>query len=277
MITLYIIFIGACLGSFINALVWRTHEQAKPRKKSASKPKINLSIISGRSVCPNCHHVLSAKDLVPILSWLQLRGKCRYCKVKFADSPLTELLTPILFVASYAYWPLGFSSDGIVLFILWLIFLVGLLALAIYDLRWFLLPNRIVYPLLWLAGLQVVFLVLRSQTPLTVVQETFFGVIIGGGLFYVLFQLSKGEWIGGGDVKLGFLIGAILGGPWQATLMIFLASLIGTLTSIPSLLNGKRKTSSHIPFGPYLILATFVVYLFGASIINWYKGLVNLS
>jgi len=92
-------------------------------------------------MCPHCKHPLAAKDLIPVLSWLQLRGKCRYCKVPIEDTPLPELGVAALFVASYIWWPMEFTTMGKVNFIAWLIVLVGFMALIIYDLRWLTLPT----------------------------------------------------------------------------------------------------------------------------------------
>lgn len=268
MLIFILVLIGLSAGSFINAMVWRLHEQSK---KSASKQ--DLSIISGRSMCPNCKHQLSAADLIPVLSWLSLKRKCRYCHQPISwQYPAVELLTAIAFVFSYIYWPESFNYSEIVLFGLWLIFLVGLLSLAIYDLKWFLLPNIIIYPLLGLAFIQVIFLSLSSLQSFEVIKEALLGLMVGGGIFYGLFQLSHGKWIGGGDVKLGALLGILVGGPLASFLLLFMASLIGSFAALPLLLTGRAKRGTRLPFGPFLILAAIIVRLFGAAIIDWYKN-----
>jgi prepilin signal peptidase PulO-like enzyme (type II secretory pathway) len=277
MIVLLLIVFGVCLGSFVNALVWRLHEQGKlkkAKKKSGTSP--DLSIVKGRSMCPHCHHALAAKDLIPVLSWLQLRGKCRYCHKPYDDTPLTELLVPLLFLLSYAYWPLTFNTRGELLFVFWLVFLVGFVALIIYDIRWQLLPNRIVYPLLGLAIIEVLLMVGLFDGRLMTLRSDVLGAAIGGGIFYLLFQVSNGRWIGGGDVKLGAVLGLIVGGPWPALLLLFLASCLGSLTAVPLLLTGKAKRSTRLAFGPFLIVAAIIVYLFGASMIAWYRRQVLL-
>lgn len=265
MIIVVLIVLGLCAGSFVNALIWRIHEQSKTSKKQPE-----LSIVHGRSMCPHCQHVLSAKDLIPLFSWLSLGGKCRYCHKKIDDNPMVEIISPILFIVSYIYWPATFTTHQVVLFIFWLIMLVGLIALAIYDLKWYILPNQIVYTLFGLASLQVLWLLVDGGGR-HVLSEAAFGFLIGGGLFYLLFQVSNGKWIGGGDVKLGALLGIIIGGPVASLLMLFLASLFGSLVSIPLLLTGKAKRGTRLPFGPFLILAAIVLRLFSASIIVWYK------
>jgi prepilin signal peptidase PulO-like enzyme (type II secretory pathway) len=95
---------------------------------------------------------------------------------------------------------------------------------------------------------------------------------IAGGIYYVLFQVSDGRWIGGGDVKLGFALGLLVETPSKAFLVLFLASLIGLCLALPGLLNKKLHATSKIPFGPSLILATIVVVLVGQQVINWYTS-----
>jgi leader peptidase (prepilin peptidase)/N-methyltransferase len=275
MVIILLTVLGLCLGSFVNALVWRVHEQAKQgagQRAGGDKGKEDLSILRGRSMCPNCHHGLAAKDLVPVLSWLSLRGKCRYCGASISwQYPLVELLTTSLFIFSYSFWPLVFNDKGTTLFVFWLIFLVGLIALAVYDLRWYLLPNKIMYPLFVLAALQVIVATLIFHGNFEQLRSAIFGLAIGGGIFYAIFQISGGKWIGGGDVKLGALLGLVIGGPTSSLLLIFLASGLGSLAAIPILLTGKAGRSTRIPFGPFLIMAVIVTYLFGASLIGWYK------
>src|SRR4051812_13278636 len=100
MIIAVLIVFGLCLGSFVNALVWRVHEQ-----EAAKKPNKKLSVLNGRSMCPHCEHELAAKDLIPVLSWLSLGGKCRYCHKPISKQyPLVELLTALLVVGSYIWW-----------------------------------------------------------------------------------------------------------------------------------------------------------------------------
>jgi prepilin signal peptidase PulO-like enzyme (type II secretory pathway) len=277
MIIAVLLVFGLCLGSFVNALVWRLHEQEEVKGK---KPKVKhegLSILKGRSMCPHCRHELAAKDLIPVLSWLSLKGRCRYCHKAISwQYPLVELLGALLFVFSYLYWPFVsvagvWNGQAVTLFVFWLIFLVGFMALVVYDLKWFLLPDKIVYPLLSLAVLQVLLLITVFHGGMPAFREAFFGFAVGGGIFYLLFQVSDGKWIGGGDVKLGALLGLILGAPAESFLVLFLASLLGTLASLPLLVTGKANRRTRLPFGPFLIVACIIVYLFGSSLIGWYK------
>ncbi|MDB5183071.1 MAG: putative Prepilin peptidase [Candidatus Saccharibacteria bacterium] len=277
MIVLILIVLGLCFGSFVNATVWRIHEQKalkqKP-KRGSKKPALTakeLSISKGRSMCTHCHHVLAAKDLIPVLSWVELRGKCRYCGKRIEDTPLAELLTPLLFVISYLWWPTTFTTMQTVNFVMWCVALVGFVALMIYDIRWLTLPNRIVYPLTVLAAGVAILNITVFHGGMSSLKDIGFAVLIDAGLFYGLFQLSKGKWIGGGDVKLGLLLGLLIAAPIPAFLVLFFASLIGTVLILPGLITKKVTAKSHIPFGPFLIIATIIVRLFGAGIVAWYK------
>lgn len=267
MIFIILVLLGLCFGSFANALVWRIHQQEKTSNK---KPKQKLSILHGRSMCTSCKHVLGFLDLIPVFSWVFLRGKCRYCSSKISPQyPIVEISTSILYVFSYKYWPYGLESrTDILVFAFWLIFLVGFVSLFIYDLKWMILPNRIIYPLIGLAAFQVLVLsaTLRDWTP---IYSGIVGVLCSAGFFYALFQLSSGKWIGGGDVKLAVVIGLIVGGATNAILVLFIASLIGSIVTIPMVLvSGNKKTK--VPFGPFLIVATIIVYLFGSALSSWY-------
>jgi leader peptidase (prepilin peptidase)/N-methyltransferase len=270
MIIAILIVLGLCLGSFIDAFVWRLHYR-ETKTKGKIEPKYTM--LRGRSMCPNCKHELGPLDLIPFFSWLFLAGKCRYCHKPISwQSPLIEILMPILLVLSYVYWPRSLSGFGLVEFIFWIVFVTGLVALALYDAKWFILPNKIVYSLIALAGVQVIINLLFYHGGVSVIEHVFWGLIISSGIFFLLFQISGGKWIGGGDVKLGFLIGILVGGPIMSVLVLVIASLSGTLFAFPSLLNGRSKMNSKIPFGPFLIL---IVRLFGMSIFSWYKGLLQ--
>ncbi len=275
MIILLLGVVGVSLGSFVNALVWRLHEQAKTsstRRKNKAVSPADLSILRGRSMCPRCHHPLAAIDLVPVFSWLMLRGKCRYCHKPIAGQyPLVELATAGLFIASYLWWPVQFNTMGVVNFTVWLVMLTGFMALLIYDLRWLQLPNRIIYPLMILATVAALANILIFDGGGQLLSDIALSVAIAGGLFYMLFRLSDGKWIGGGDVKLGLLIGLLVTDPLQAFLVLFTASLLGTIVILPGLMAKKLNARSKVPFGPFLIIAAIIVRLFGASVIAWYR------
>jgi prepilin signal peptidase PulO-like enzyme (type II secretory pathway) len=260
MIIFGLFILGLAFGSFINALVWRLHEQENTKSK---KRKERLSITKSRSMCPDCEHDLAPRDLLPVVSWVTLKGKCRYCHKPISwQYPFVELLTAVLFVLSYALWPYGWDVSGIYMFFAWLSALVGLIALAVYDIKWMLLPNRIVYPLIafWsVVTITSAFILLDYQVLLSAI----LGLIFCGGLFWVLFQVSNGRWIGGGDVKLGFLLGLIVGGPLPALGVVFLSSLFGTVFALPLLAKGSVTATSKMPYGPFLIAAAISVFLVG--------------
>lgn len=258
MITVALILLGLCMGSFTNAFVWRVHEKK--------------NFLNDRSECVHCHHKLSAMDLIPIVSWTLLRGKCRYCHQAISPQyPLVEACVASLFVISYVFWPLKLNGYEIAVFALWLAIATGLVALAVYDLRWMILPTKIIYALLILALALAIISILNSGTRFTMTLDYILSFLIGGGIFYLIYILSKGKWIGGGDVRLGFLLGLLAAAPARSFMLIFIASLIGTAISIPLVGMSRLKRSSLIPFGPLLILALFIVQFAGQDIIHWYS------
>jgi prepilin signal peptidase PulO-like enzyme (type II secretory pathway) len=262
MIVLLLVCFGLIFGSFINALVWRLHA--------------GRDWVSERSECLQCHHQLAPKDLIPVLSWLYLRGKCRYCQKPIPDSPIVELALPLLFVISYLLWPAPLAGRALFDFGFWLIFLVGFLALAVYDMKWFLLPDVIVFPLICLALLQVAgdwLLFNRSWHDLA---GPGIGVLIISGTFFGLHYFSKGKWIGFGDVKLGIILGLLAGGALKGLMVLLVASIVGTIIALPLVVQGKAGRKSHLPFGPLLIVGIIVVQLFGSGIIDWYMSLLSV-
>lgn len=260
MVVFLLIVLGLLLGSFINALVWRLHE--------------GKDWVNDRSECPHCHHKLAPLDLVPVFSWFFLRGKCRYCRKPIPDSPLVELAVPALFVLSYVFWPEPLEGYGLFSFVLWLVSLVGFIALAVYDLKWFLLPNVIVFPLIGLAAVQVVARLVFFDGTWQTALGSVAGAAVISGLFYGIYAASKGRWIGFGDVKLAIALGLLAGGILPALVLLFVASFVGVLSSLPLLLAGKANRKSHLPFGPMLITGLIIVMLFGQAIIDWYTNII---
>lgn len=258
-VSLFLAWFGLAFGSFVNALVWRV--------------KTGKSM-NGRSQCPNCKHNLSALDLIPVLSWLMLRGKCRYCKKPISwQYPAVELAGALVFVASYHFWPVELVSRGDwLLFITWLVSSVGLLALAVYDLRWMLLPSKILYPTAAIAiSGRLIYLAAYESDKAQAALELLLSVAIASGIFFILYIVSSGRWIGFGDVRLGLITGALLADPGKSFLMIFLASMLGTLFVLPSLLTKKKNLQAKIPYGPFLIIGAFISLLFGQNLVDWYR------
>ncbi len=273
MVYVLLVFFGVCLGSFVNALVWRTRQ-----RQAGSKKDRDLSILSGRSMCPRCRHELAAKDLIPIISWLALGGRCRYCKKPISiQYPVVEASIAIVFVASYIFWPQALHGGQIVLFVAWLAASVGLLALLVYDTKWMLLPNPILYPTLFVAAAgRLIYLVGYEPDKAGATILWISSVAVAAGIFGLLFYASRGRWIGFGDVRLGLITGTLLASPAKSFLMIFLASLLGLAAALPSMIAGKRQLSGKIPYGPFLIAATFICLLFSSGPIDWYKKFVGL-
>ena len=277
MIYIYLTIVGLAFGSFVNAFVWRMHlkrvEGALP-KVFKHKSTAQLSVVRGRSMCTHCGHQLESKDLVPILSWLSLGGKCRYCHKKIDDTPLPEILVPFLFVTSFYFWPYGFQGVYAAIFSLWLISSIVLTALLVYDLKWMILPDVLTKTFIYLSS--VIVLLRAFDQGIGSLGLAFLGLASVGGFFYLLYAVSNGKWIGGGDVKLGYSIGLLVGTPVLGLLTIFLASVMGTLIALPQLMKKKSTLMTKIPFGPLLIVATVVVFLFGEQITVWYRALLYI-
>lgn len=268
--------LGLLLGSFVNAWVWRLSQQIDEEgqpKKLTAKQKKALSIATARSMCPHCKHTLQAIDLVPVFSWLALRGKCRYCHKPISKQyPVVELITAAVFAISAYYWVFG-ETWQYVGFATWLAVLVGLVALAIYDIKYGLLPDKINYKMYAIAaaGLVIQFVVGRPLSDWTQVLSS---LLICSGIFWVIYQVSKGTWIGGGDVKLGFLLGLVIVSTADSLLMLFIASLLATCVTLPLMYVKRLNIKTRVPFGPFLIAATYIAVLFGQSIIDWYQSFI---
>lgn len=241
-------------GSFANAIIWRLHS--------------GDSITKGRSKCPDCGHVLGVLDLVPVLSWLGLGGRCRYCHKPISiQYPIVELVTAVLFMAAVLVVHPVTPADWIQL-VYWLYLIVALVILTVYDLRWMLLPDAVMLPAI---GLSVAYLayVGISGAPAAAYLHPLLAAGLASGFFYALAAVSGGRWMGGGDIKLVFLMGLALG--LERTLLaLFVAFNAAALVSLVLLGFHLRKRSDQIPFGPFLAAATIVALLWGSSIIHWY-------
>lgn len=262
-----IIFIlGTVVGSFLNALIWRL--------------SVGETVLRGRSYCTSCRHPLSSSDLIPLVSFFLLRRKCRYCRAKISwRYPLIEASAGIVFVLAYSAF-LQSAPDGLLQAVIvgehgramaillrnWF-FASVLLALFYYDMRWSLLPDKITLPAI-IIGLAIQ-LVLYPQTFLFIVLAAF----AGAGFFLAQYLLSRGAWVGGGDIRLGALMGVMLGWP-GILLALFIAYIVGAIIALALLALKLKTRKSEIPFGPFLAGATFAVLLYGehlmAAIRNFY-------
>jgi prepilin signal peptidase PulO-like enzyme (type II secretory pathway) len=257
--------IGLVLGSFVNAAVWRI--------------KNKKDLILGRSECVHCHHILAWYDLIPLVSWIALRGKCRYCRKPISwQYPLVELGLAAYFVASLAFWPFGFHGTVALLeFVIWLLAGVPLAILFVYDLRWLTLPDKVTFPLVALGVAMTILHGLKAPSLNSFLINVCGSLAILSGFYLVLYLFSQGRWIGLGDVKLGAGL-ALLLCDWKLALMaFFVANLIGTLVALPGLLLKKIRRNSHIPFGPFLILGFIIAGLGGQDILQWYTSIIYVG
>jgi prepilin signal peptidase PulO-like enzyme (type II secretory pathway) len=279
--------IGLMGGSFAGATLWRLRaRQLRIDKKLGDKvtrvderqvAKIKQqSVLKDRSVCLHCGHRLEWYDLVPLVSWLELGGKCRYCHHPIGKlEPIIEVLTAAVFVVSYAFWPLPLTDPiSIVYFVIWLVACVGLIILSVYDFKWFLLPNPVVFTLIGIGIINSLIVLAQSQFTWPAILSVLVACGFLSGLYYLIYVFSQHQWVGFGDVKLGLALALLLADWEKAALALFLANAIGTVIFLPLMLSGKIKRQARIPFGPLLIAGWFFAGLFGTQIIGWYLHLV---
>lgn len=290
MLVIILFVLGLMFGSFAGAQVWRLRARQLIEDKAAGEPYgtdeykhlVELTKHHGtadRSRCLSCKHTLAWYDLIPLVSWLSLGGKCRYCRRSIgAMEPLAEAGLAVVFVCSYLYWPFALASSlDWVRFGVWLVACVLMTILFVYDAKWSLLPFgiNIALVIVALVGLMISLII----SPFEAVQwwSLLGGIGILAGLYF-LFSLPG--WVGLGDSILGLGL-AILLMTWErAFLTLFIANLLGSLWLIPLVLRRKLKRHAHVPFGPFLILAAVIALLWGESIISnvfaWSNSLMNL-
>lgn len=243
--TIFIFLFGLVFGSFYNVVGLRV-----PQKESIVHPP---------SHCPKCQRRLTVLDLVPVLSYVFLGGKCRSCGNKISwFYPFIELMTGVLF--AFAYWQLGWGIELIVAFF----FISLLVIIVVSDLAYMLIPDKVLIFFLPLLAIG------RVLSPLTPWWDSFVGAVVGFGILYIIAVLSNGG-MGGGDIKLFFLIGLVLG-TIDTLLTLFLAAVIGMIVGITVLSKNKQGRKTPIPFGPSIALAAVIVYFYGDLLINWYLG-----
>lgn len=280
-IYLALIIIGLCMGSFAGASVWRLRAHQLVEEK-ASGEKIDMdeyerlkkltkvSLVNDRSKCLNCSYLLKWYDMVPLISWISLGGKCRKCRKPIGHmEPLIELGVAAFFVLSYAFWPYLLSNNfEIARFIVWIISGVGLAILFAYDAKWFLLPDKINYALIVVGILNALLVVLNASDIASALLGILGSVLILSGLYLILYLISRGSWVGFGDVKLCLGLALLLADWKLAFIALFAANLVGCFMVLPGLLTGKLKRDSHVPFGPLLIIGTVIAALVGDYLIN---------
>ena len=252
-IIIFVFIFGLAIGSFLNCLIWRLH-----KKES----------LMNRSYCPKCGKQIAWHDNIPLLSFVILGGKCRNCGKSISwQYPAVELITGLLFVISFI---INFQFSNITLDLLLLtlrnFFLISvMIVIFIYDLRWYLILDIITLP----ACLIVFILNLILGFNLW---NLLISGIIGSSFFLVQFLISRGKWIGGGDIRLGLLIGLSLG--FQGALVaIFISYLIGSIIGIGLILTNKKQFGSEAPLGVFLAVGTIITLFWQTEILSWYLNI----
>ena len=246
---LVLIFLfGLCIGSFLNVCIYRIPE--------------SKSIVSPGSMCPGCGNPVKFYDNIPLLSFIILRGKCRKCNALISwRYPVVELLTG--FFALSLFLKFGSNIDTPIYFV----FIAILMVITFID-----IDHRIIPDLISLPG--IVFFFIASLTiPTISIKDSVIGILIGGGILFIIaelyFRITGKEGMGGGDVKLLAMIGALIG--WQGVLFtIFASSLIGTIIGIMLMVIQRKNLKLAIPFGPFLSIGAVIYVFFGNEFINWY-------
>ena len=263
LLTVIVFLFGLSIGSFCNVCIYRL-----PRKKS---------IILPRSFCPRCGKTIAWYDNIPLLSFLLLRGKCRYCRASISvQYPLVELLMGLLFIGVHLF-VLSHSLKLILIPFFWY-FCATLVVLSVIDGRFFILPDRLTYPLLILGFLLAALYPghLGSSTIGPALLRALIGAGAGGLSLWLIGVLGKAafkkEAMGLGDVKLMAAVGAWQG--WQMVfLAIFLGALVAAVVGVMCIILKKAKFGSKIPFGPYLAVGSLITLFFGWKILFWYLRL----
>jgi leader peptidase (prepilin peptidase) / N-methyltransferase len=233
-----VVLFGLAIGSFLNVVIVRV-----PEGRSLWHP---------RSACPGCSAQLAWHDNIPVLSFLWLRGRCRRCGIRISPRyPIVEGVT----AAALAFGPTGDFMVAAVL-------LATLVVVTAIDLKHQLIPDVITLP-----GI-VVGLAANLAIGHVSWLDSVIGIVMGGGLFLVIILVSRGG-MGGGDMKLGAMLGAFLG--WKALLFaLFAAIVLGGVVAIAVLVSGLRGRKDPIPFGPFLAAGGAMALFWGERIINWW-------
>lgn len=254
---------GLGIGSFLNCIIYRL--------------EIKKSFLKGRSFCPNCKHQLSWQDLIPIFSFVILRGKCRYCKKPISlQYPLVEIAIGVLFILIFQFLKLDFYLDfkfWTLSFIYYILVSCLLVIIFVSDLRHYIIPDEVVFPAILVSGIWnlVSGIFFHFYTKYEIL-NTIYSALIAAGFFLLIVLVSKGNWMGVGDIKLVFLMGLFLGWP-NTFVALFLAFFIGAIIGLGLVFFKNKALKSEIPFGPFLVFGTFVALFWGEKLINFYLGL----
>jgi prepilin signal peptidase PulO-like enzyme (type II secretory pathway) len=250
MISFLILILGAATGSFISVLISRTKNKEK-------------GILMGRSHCTKCNRNLSILELIPVISYLIQKGKCKGCKKKISKIyPALEITTALLFFLNYQL--LGTSE-----FIFATLTTVPLMAIFFYDVLYQEIPDRFSIAAAALALLSTIMI-----QPENLLNHTVAALILAG-FFLGQFLFSKGKWIGGGDIRIGFIMGLFLGVKLGIIALIS-AYLLGSLIAIYLLVKEKKQKSHAIAFAPFLIAGTYISLYYGSEIFTWYTSFLTV-
>lgn len=269
--------LGLLVGSFLNVVILRLPERLAHAWRADARDVLALDAVEEASPpglvrepshCPHCKHRLSALDNIPLLSWLLLRGRCRYCKAAIsAQYPLVEAACALLSAA--VIWRFGPSAAGAAaLAMTW-----ALIALTGIDARTQLLPDAITLPLLWLG------LLLALKSVFVPLHAAVLGAAIGYlslWSVYWLFKLATGkEGMGHGDFKLLAALGAWMG-PWAILPVVLLSSLIGAIIGGAMIAMKRHEGAAPMPFGPFIAAAGWVWFVAGPQLLHAYMQLTGL-
>ncbi|MFD1038121.1 prepilin peptidase [Virgibacillus byunsanensis] len=246
-IILFFFLLGLIFGSFFNVVGLRLPQ--------------NQPFANDRSICPHCNHTLSWYELIPVLSYIFQGGKCRHCKGEISFIyPVMELTTGLLF--AYSYVTIGLKIELIVALLL----ISMLVIIIVSDMTYMLIPNKV---LLFFLPL---FIIMRFIQPLDPWWTSIAGALVGIATIAIVIMISRGG-MGAGDMKLFGVLGIVLGID-KVLLAFFLSCVIGALVGMILLVFKLINRKQPIPFGPYIVIATWITYFYGESIINWYFNLV---
>ena len=270
--------LGLLVGSFLNVVILRLPRRMEWEWKREAREILELpdeydppppGIVVERSHCPHCKHQLRWYENIPVFSWLALGGKCRNCKAPISPQyPLVELLTMLAFLA--CVWQFGFGWQGFGA----LVFTGFLISLAGIDLRTQLLPDQLTLPLMWLGLIAAVDNLYMPAKPALI------GAVVGylslWIVWWVFKQLTGKEGMGHGDFKLLAAIGAWCG---LAGILptILLSSLVGAIIGSVWLAMKGKDRATPIPFGPYLAVAGWIVFMWGEDLVGWYMRVSGLA
>jgi leader peptidase (prepilin peptidase)/N-methyltransferase len=237
------LLVGLAVGSFVNVVVARL-----PERKSLLRPG---------STCPGCGTAIAWHDNIPVLSYVWLRGRCRACGMGIAwRYPVIEIATALVWGAAYLMW--GLTVE----FAVGAVFLTALVAITGLDVERGIIPDLITLPGI-VAGFGVNLITDRVGWV-----DSILGIVVGGGLFLVVIVASGGG-MGGGDMKLGAMFGALLG--WKVTLLaLFIAVVLGGALALSLMASGRVRRKDAIPFGPFLALGGAISLFWGEKAIRWY-------